>query len=742
QIKPSIVVLRDASQSMRTHDPYLDDQAAARVAQTLQIGVDDVRSGKPDRVTILNAAIAADDQRLLREIEYRGHLKAMDFALDVELRDDRTARSREEDDKAVQDGDALPPVKPLEALAADGQGTDLFQAIKEGLKERHTAAVILATDGQHTSREVQRDDILALARQEEKPEQDRIPIFVVGVGDPNKPRNLSVGDVYANPQAFPGEAFEVRAVVRGQDIGDRPVQIELIERRMNEDGSFAGEPKVIDSRRGEVIPESGKLDLVFKVGAQTPGHYGYIVRVEKIENESNNDDNEPSSPTVVKVLDDKAKVLLVAGAPTWEYRMVQRLLTREPSVELSCWLQTLDEDRAQEGDATITHLPIEKKELFAYDVVMLFDPDPIEFDEPWVNLLKEFVGEHAGGVLYMAGPKFSGRFLGGPRTRGMQDIVPVRLGDVAALEVFNLDVSNTRAFPLKVVPANVDQPMMRLGGDVEEAKLTWERMPGFYWSFTPEREKPTARTLIEHEHPVFGTRPVLVTGQYGSGRTVYMGFNGTWRWRKMGHNAEYFKKFWIETTRYLIEGRSLEGRRRGYVEVDKARYQLGDDVTIAIRELKDENFNLYPQETMQVELRVDNGQTSTLTLQKVPQQDGAYETNYRPTATGRHVLRVNVPAGAADAPVIETAFAVTLPTVETNEVALNKPLLVDIATASGGAYFEVDEIAQIPARIPPRIRETEIRQRPTQLWDTRLSLLLLVGLLTVEWAVRKGFKLL
>ena len=649
---------------------------------------------------------------------------------------------------APDPAESLESVRPLPSLQAAGQGSDLHKALVEALRERHTAAAIIFTDGQHTSREHTRDQLIALASQEEKPDEDRVPIFFVGLGDPHKPRNLAVSDVYADPQVFPEEPFEVRAVVRGQDIGTRQVQVELLEYKLDDAGAPVGDPRAVETRTGQEIPDTGKLDLIFKVDAGQPGMYGYIVRVEQIENESNTEDNQPSTPTVVKVLDDKAKVLLIAGAPTWEYRMVQRLLTREDSVELSCWLQTLDENRAQEGDKVITQLPVDRKGLFAYDVVMFIDPDPAEFDPQWIELLKDFVGDHAGGLMYMAGPKFSGRFLGAPRTRMMRDVLPVRLGDVGAMEVQNLLESNTRSWPLGIVSSNVDLPIMRFESDPIDSLNRWNSMPGIYWSFPSEGAKPAARVLIEHSAPEMrslsgsGSRPLLVAGQYGSGRTIYMGFNGTWRWRKVGHNAEYFKRFWIQTTRYLIEGRSLEGRRRGYVEADKSRYQLGDKVEITVRDLKDENFTPYALEEITVIVTSEGEQPVERVLKKVPNQDGVYQGKHTVKSTGRHVVQVQMPTSTGIPPTVQTAYDVTLPTVETNEVALNKPLLVELAKASGGGYYDIDEISKIPARIPEKIRHSEFPDKPRLLWDTNRLLLLLVALLSIEWAMRKGFKLL
>jgi hypothetical protein len=76
------------------------------------------------------------------------------------------------------------------------------------------------------------------------------------------------------------------------------------------------------------------------------GRFTYTVKAATLAGVSTAEDNQPLTPAEVKVLDDQARVLLVAGGPHWEYRFVSRLLEREKSIDLSCWLQTLDPNRA------------------------------------------------------------------------------------------------------------------------------------------------------------------------------------------------------------------------------------------------------------------------------------------------------------------------------------------------------------------------------------------------------------
>ncbi len=749
-LHPVVVLMRDDSQSMSTEDRYLDDHTAQTVARATGRTVESVREAQPSRAELVHTLFEKDSRSFIGDLELRGKLRVVNFSNGVQQIETRSAS-----EKGGRSNFGEAPSGPsrqigpdpfftrgLPELQAIGPATDLHKAIADGLADRLTVAIVIFTDGQHTGKDTDKASLRAIAA---KARQQNVPLLCVGVGDPSRPRNLRVTDAYADPQVWKDDPFEIRAVLRAQGIGGRTVQVKLIERYLPDDADESPVERSVGQRDVPLPAEGGQVRLAFAHTPTTAGRFAYTVRVEPVENEISEEDNSPKSPTEVKVLSEQARVLLVAGSPTWEYREVARLLERNKTVDLSCWLQTLDEDRAQEGNTTIKKLPVTREELFEYDVILLFDPDPIEFDEDWIKLLKQFVGEHAGGTLYMAGPMFASRFLTDGRTSMMGDLLPVRMGDIGAMQVVTLLTRSTRAWPLDIVEANVDQSIMRFYPEAAATLARWKSFPGIYWSFPSKEAKPTARVLIEHSDPTLrqieGSRPLLVTGQYGSGRTVFVGFNGTWRWRKVGRNAEFFNRFWLQTTRYLVEGRSLEGKRRGTIETDRTHYEVGQRVMITAS-LKDTTFTPLEQEQVTALLDVAGSDPVPVTLKQVPNQPGQFQATITASKTGRHVLTVDLSDGSSAPPVIETTFPVAMPSVESFQTWLDKPLLVELAEASGGQYFDIDQLDRLPAAIPDRKRILDVQSKPIPLWDTNRILLLLVGLLTIEWAVRKRFKLL
>lgn len=725
-LRPVVPILRDASESMNIADSYPGSQGQAVARLTGQPA-----DAKVSRADLVNALLS---KQTMQALEAKGRPRVFDFA-------DRVVESEPLPQPAKQpDQPSEPATLEFPKLSAKGPTTDLGRAINEGLSERLTSGIVLLTDGQHNGS----SDLAEIATQAK---QREIPLLIVGLGDPERPRNLQVTDIYADPQVWKNDPFEIQAVLRSQGVGAQPVEVHLVEIIPSQEANGTPTEKELETKNVELSEDGGQVRLSFTHKPETPGQRFYTLRAKPLENETKLDDNQPPAPVQVKVLDDKARVLMIAGGPNWEYRALTKLFMREENIDLSCWLQTLEEGRQQQGDTPITVLPSTQEELFRYDLILLLDPDPSELDETWSQLASRFVKEHSGGLLYMAGPIFGGQFLSHASTKSLSEILPVTFGDLGGMEVQGLLTSHNRPWPMTVVTANIDQPIMRFYSESEENLSRWSKLPGVYWSFPAAEPKPGARVLIEHSDPTLRrrdiSRPLLVTGQYGSGRTTYLGFDGTWRWRTAGYDGEFFKRFWIQATRFLMEGRAISGKRRGLIETSRFRYQIGDRVALSAR-LKKANFDPLEEETVKGTLEIAGEEgTREISFQKMANRPGEYEAAVTASQQGNHTIKIHLPgATATEEALIESSFSVTLPIQETQSTWLDKPGLMELAALSGGRYFDLDQADQLAASVPDRLRRLETPSPLVPLWDTGRVLALLVGLLGLEWALRKGFKLL
>lgn len=734
-LRPIIKILRDSSQSMNINDGYATDESAKSVSSVLKKSIDEVRSIKPSRVEIINTAINANESEFLIKLRDKGRIKVLDFGekpVEVDVADKKTTDQEVNDEE--ESGELLSISLP--DLIAKGVGTDLSKAIDESIEESLTSSLIIFTDGQHnTSSDLEGAVNSAKLR--------KIPLYFVGVGDPDRPRNITVSNVYADPQVWNNDPFQIQAVINSEGLDNDQVKIELVEIEKTETGE--DNEKIIAEKNVALSSENERIKIDFIHTPKTPGGKLFTVRAELIEGESNIDDNSPPSPTRVNVLDDNAKVLLVSGGPSWEYRALVRLLTREKMVNLSCWLQSLDDGRLQQGNTPISSLPVTREKLFEYDVIIMLDPDPSEFNDEIIDLYKSFVSEHSGGFLYMPGPVNAGKFLSDSRTSSVIELLPVSLGDVGGMEVSGLLSLNNREWPLTIVAANADQPIMRFYEDPQKTLAQWKKLPGTYWSFPALEAKPATKVLIEHSDPTLRKkeipRPLLVTGQFGTGRTTYLGFDGTWRWRTKGLDAEFFKRFWVQTTRYLVEGRSLAGKRRGQIETERFQYQIGDKIRLTAT-LREKNFEWMNDEKVKGILTYPNGEKKEVLFDLLQNQKGIYETTVVAVNEGAYDVLIELEGDNNEMVNVKSNFMVVFPFQEIKETWLDRDKLKAIAVSTGGGYYNPDEIATIPDALPDLSRKISYDSPPMPIWDNRIVFILLVLLLIFEWAFRKKYKLI
>jgi len=788
----AVVVGRDDSQSMKTRDKYFEDGRAQRIARLLGMGdPESVRKTAPPRAKVVESVLhsppaseeedghkAGPELDLLQHLAKKGRVVAVNFSdrvtvirPEVEEPPSDAGASQATGDEA-ETGDIPPRIK-LPALDPLGQRSDLATAIREAISLGDVSAVVIFTDGQHTGDVKAAEEAAALAAER------RIPIYFVGVGDPVRPRNLKLADIYANPVITPDEKFSVLVKVRSEgfapqagpatapatdsDDGDaaaakepatdtaKKVRVELLEVTVA-DGQVVGDPRPLAAKEIEIPRKAfAKTNVSFTLPPRAAGQYYFTARVATVKGERDEQDNMPRQPIKVRVLDKRKRVLLIAGAPTWEFRAVQRLLLREKSIACSSWLQTLDPGRPQEGDpgATIKTLPpadseTQRREFFdTYDAVALFDVNPQELSPAWIDMLKKFINEKGGGLLFVAGPKYSGDFLANPQLAGIRDLLPVKLGDLQENELQSLLSTNTREAPLKVLPQNVDQPLMMLHSSAAESRNIWGRLPGIYWSFPVAGPKETATVLIEHGDPAMRSRPLLVTTRSGAGRVLYMGFSGTWRWRRIGHDAEYFNRYWRQAFRHLFSVRTEAGRRPGEVSVEREVYQIGNPVTVTAKLRQPGGAAVLVDEvTAALTISGGEGEQQVVRLKPVKNQPGSYETTLIARDEGIHRLQLQLPPGLTSESPIFAEYTVKMPSAESENVWLNRPLLVKLATLSGGAYFEAYQTALLVDQLQRKTRGQRVAGDPIPLWDNWVLLVLLVGLLAVEWSVRKANKLL
>ena len=733
-IEPYVIVLVDDSMSMAVRDHLTEPDKIEAIAAMMQTTGADLLADAPSRADLVNTLLTQDAGRALTDLSSRGKVRLLTFSSGDPVLRTTVQHQPDTSDNPADETQPAPVITPIEPT---GRGTNLARATRLAVRElagNPIAAVVLITDGQHN----EGDDPLSAA---EYAGSMGIPIIAIGVGEPAEPRNIKVAELWATDSVYQDDPFVIESQLTADGFDGQSVRVELTRQPITEAGT-PGTEQVIDSSTVTFAGAHTEQRVRFEHRPTESGDYIFAVRVPAQTAEVTEDDNRRAQP--VSVLSDKARVLLIAGAPTWEYRMVSTLLQRDKTIDLSCWLQSIDNDMRQPGNTVIEQLPSSPSELFEYDMVLFIDPDPREFNQAWVDALRDFLGEHGGGMMWIAGPKHTARFITAPTTRGVRELLPITVGQLSALDVESLVVTHPREWPLRVTADGADHVMMRLDKDPQLNQQMWDTMPGIFWSFPVRNVKPGAKVLAEHSDPRLttrdGARPLLVTGQFGPGRTVYMGFSGTWRWRKLGER--FFDQYWVQSVRYLVEGRLLGEKKRGRVTTDRDTYPVGSRVQVSAR-LYDADFSPLSVDAMDAAIRSDATDPVTFELRPVPGQPGDYEGTVIATSLGLNEINLTLPTGNGAPVRIGKQFTVEVPRMEFADTRLNRNTLIELAHRTpDGAYLDIHQVRSLAAIVPDRHEVLVIKGKPIELWDNWRTIVLFLVLLTLEWALRKRQKMM
>jgi len=704
-----LVVLADRSASMATVDRRLPDGLAAAWAKALGLsGPERVRS--MSRHELLRAALGRGPQGLLARCGSRNDVSLMTFAerCSTVLALPRGARSQAD--------------VPLPRWEPTGAATDLAGAIRAAIEEARglpPAGIVLLTDGRHNAR----GDPEAAAREAARA---HMPVYAVGIGDPSVERNVSVLELMCDDHVLAGNPLALTVVLRASGLEGREVEL-LVRARPLRGGQGA-----VIARRTVRLGADGALQRVEL--EHTPPERGevlYTARVRPLEEESRADDNAASRR--VSVLDERLHVLLVAGAPSLEYRFLSALLQREPGVELSVWLQSKAPRAPGAGNVPLKAFPARREEVLSYDAVVLIDPDPRDFTARWVGYLDELVGRHGGGLVWVASLVHTAEFLSRPELSGVRTLLPVVVSGEAAAGP--AQPVHAQSWPIELTAEGAAHQIMRVAQDEQANRAFWAKLPGLYWVYPAERAKPGATVLLRYRNPSYGGRlgegAILAAVQpYGAGRTFFMGCDETWRWRAVG--PEQYRRFWLRLLRYLVHGRLLGGRKLARITLDGSTYRPGQPVRIRAR-LLDAQYRPLSAESVRLDVERKGERVGPVTLRRVGGEEGLYEGVFYPAQPGDFDLLYQPPRGEA----VRESFRVRSPQAELQRTSLARGELEKLARLSGGAYVPPGRIGELPALIPEAGETVVEPGEPVPLWDRAWLLAMMVALLAVEWTLRR-----
>jgi uncharacterized membrane protein len=476
------------------------------------------------------------------------------------------------------------------------------------------------------------------------------------------------------------------------------------------------------SRTSDAVVWTPKSEGDFTISVQIPEH----------SEETITSNNASSSP--ISIRQEKLKVLVIDSLPRWEYRYLRNALSRDPGVDVSCLLFHPDLDRLGGGNKDyIKEFPATLDELSKYDVVFLGDvgTDKGQLTQEQCQMIRGLVEFQASGLVFMPGSQGNQHSLA---QTPLEPLMPV------VLDPSNTDGIGTRnAMRMELTEAGRRSLLTKLADTAEDNVDVWMNLPGFQWHSAVARAKAGVEVLAVHETATGeqGRMPLLATKTFGSGKVLFMGTDGVWRWRK-GVEDKYHYRFWSQVVRWMAYQRNMaKGESmRFYFSPDTP--SIGQTLSLRANVMQTSGEPL-AQGDVTARIESPSGKTQSIKLAAGGSESwGSFEGRYETTEPGNHKVTLLCKQTAES---LQTSFFVQGVSKERVGQAARPKVLEELARLTGGKTLSLQQPDQwIDAiRMAPQPPST-IRRIP--LWSHPWLVALMVALLSAFWIGRKAIGLI
>jgi hypothetical protein len=409
-------------------------------------------------------------------------------------------------------------------------------------------------------------------------------------------------------------------------------------------------------------------------------------------------------------------------------------------------LQIAQPGISQEANEILNKFPSTPEELHQYDCIVAFDPDWTELDASQVELLEKWVAEEAGGLITVAGPIHTGKWVRSTEHAKVRNLYPVTFQERLTL-LDDGQFAGETAWPLALDRAGREAKFLWLEKTAEESEAAWDSFPGVYGYYAVKGEKPGATVYARFSDPEAGfsnQRPIYFASQfYGSGQVFYMGSGEMWRLRRV--DPRYFEVLYTKLIRHVSQGRILRGSARGALLVERDRYELGETVVVRAR-LTNEQHEPLDEESVAAQLLRPDGLTEPVKLVAETDRPGMYVGQAAVLQEGTYQISLSVPGGSDES--LSRYLQVRVPDLERTRAERNEKLLAGIAEETGGAYYKSFDVAirgdenvkPLAEIIPSRAEVKLLKGAPDEQFaqmQMQWLLGLIAGSLFLEWIVRR-----
>jgi len=204
------------------------------------------------------------------------------------------------------------------------------------------------------------------------------PIITVDMSGGLNGFDVGIDNVDFNPIVFVGRQTEVKVKLAWHEARGKIIEVSLLDSNMT-----------LDKESFPISQDEGFGEITLKYIPTEPGQKLLNISIPELAGEETNGNNQKSFS--VKVLKSKLLVLIAVDNPDYEIGFLKRFYEQSDKYDVD-----LIVTGSKAGNLS-GQFPSRQTELNKYDLVVLYDPDPVKL-EPKEYIIKTYFSEKAGAL--------------------------------------------------------------------------------------------------------------------------------------------------------------------------------------------------------------------------------------------------------------------------------------------------------------------------------------------------------
>ncbi len=592
-----------------------------------------------------------------------------------------------------------------DSLKKNGQLTDISQALRwvnSTFNEDNIQAVLMFTDGEFNTGINPVYDADALGK----------PVYIIGIGDTSEPKDLAVQSLLMNEVAYIDNPVPINVNLKINGYNEGEVKLTL-----SDNGSKFAEQTV------KITQGQNSYSAVLEYMPKIEGIHKITASVGTLAGELTLKNN--SLTEFLKVLKNKRKITILAGAPNSDISFIKNVINKEKGIEISSFIQ-------KKGSEFYDKAPT-AADLMESEIIILVGFPISSTPQNVIASLKTAL-DRGKSLMFIAAQNTDYNKL-----KAIDEYLPFRTtlsrpNEFLALPDFK--------------PQSLASPLLRVSGTEKDLEY-WNQLPPLFKTEIFVEVKPESDVLSYIKiNNVSLKEPLIMTRVFRNQKSIALMGYGLYRWKLIGYAQEVAKDrtgtpdlldiFINNSFKWLSVDQDNKNVR---IRTTKKHYTSSENVEF-IAQVYDASYT--PVDNANVTVSVKGGKENReITLSSL--SNGRYYGSLEGLGGGQYSFNGDVTVNNARLGSDNGNFSVGEINLEFMNLRLNSALLRNIAQRTGGKFYFARDAGRFldDLKNDPNFRPKPVTLRnEIAIWNLPWILGFAILFFAVEWFLRKKFGLL